>query len=212
MLTALETAVPAQVAIAIAKTNIEKVEDDARERAEIEQKLDYYRAQWRKCTTDEARALIAAEAMPLKERLMALPAYPTLIVRSKHIGQQGVMDDIALLLAWANEQLNMGYKLNDEQVETCAAMLYAEYGNQLRIEDVATALRKGLRGDVKHFVRFDMTVVFEWVKAHLAELERAREEYRLNKHLSMKEVRDGSQSKPGLETLRLSQLTKPNGI
>lgn len=92
------------------------------------------------------------------------------------IGAYDVQKQIVKLIVNVQKQLNTGKGLiideanNINQPATASALIYANFGNRISIEDLALAFNMGLMsepGFKKVFDSFDITIMSDWIQNYL---------------------------------------------
>lgn len=179
----------ATISKAVIETNIEKIEAAVQTRLQLESDLQYLRIKWKGASL-EARPGIEEEARSLIATIEAMPEFPPLTALARREGTQEVLDDLAILLSWFNDQLNITNKLNADQIEVVALTIMGEYGHLLRLEDLAACLRRALKGEYGQiYARLDAAVVLDWLNRYETDLTRDRINRADDRHANLKESR-----------------------
>ena len=168
-------------------------EDDTR--AEWELKLHQLRGEYKRAQQiteperrDRALVAIEKEGKAVRETLSTLPPARVSIgkLAKSEAGREMVIDDVTLMVLWANGCVNVGRPLTEAQILTIAEAVVMKYG-WLRQEDVMIAMRRGAFGEYGSvYERLDVEAVMKWVERYAKELQHARHLRQTNKHLEQK--------------------------
>jgi hypothetical protein len=174
---------------AVMKMRTEQVEKVREQRRELEKEVEYLRIQYKNASL-EKRPAIEAEARALIATIETMPEFPPLTALARQTNTQDVLDDMCILLAWMNDQLNIANKLNADQVEVTAVTILGEYGHILGMEDIAACLRKALAGVYGQiYARLDAAVIMDWLQRYEQDLMNDRMNRTEARHANLKESR-----------------------
>lgn len=186
---ALETGDTAALTRSITKINIDRIEQQQRDRDRIESELSYLRTKYRQAEDEQQRELITKRGTALKAAIEAMPEFPPLRALAQQ-NEAATIDEIQLLICWLLDNLNIANGMTPEQIETSAVLILEEYGG-LRLEDVAHVLRQALKGAFGIiYNRLDAQTMLQWLGQHADELQQTRHEYQLNEYLRTKDRSD----------------------
>ncbi len=137
---------------------------------------------------------IIRKGSELSNFLKALPQLPQLRALAEE-DEQGVVDELQLLIIWLLDNLNISNSLTTNQIEGIAVLILEEYG-AMRLEDVALVMRNAIKGAYGViYNRLDAAIVLDWLNKHNANLQECRAQVQLNNHLRTKERNDALEIK-----------------
>lgn len=185
---------------AVLSVKMPEVEATRERRLQLEKEVMDLRRAYRNAETEEQRALIAEQGQALVAIISSLPEYPPLraLARRRNDDAQGVTDELALLISWMNDQLNIKEKLTVDQIEMCAITIMQEYGHLLGMEDVAACFRQAMRGSYGQiYARLDVAVMLDWLDRYNTDLFRDRIHRAEARHANLKESAHDDRSMAG---------------
>ncbi|HMN89785.1 MAG TPA: hypothetical protein PKD70_11200 [Saprospiraceae bacterium] len=196
---ALYADAPVLITKAISRINLDKLEQQQEQRNRLENEIEYWRHRYRK----EMRKplgqrsdldFIIRKGSELSNFLKALPQLPQLRALAEE-DEQGVVDELQLLIIWLLDNLNISNSLTTNQIEGIAVLILEEYG-AMRLEDVALVMRNAIKGAYGViYNRLDAAIVLDWLNKHNANLQECRAQVQLNNHLRTKERNDALEIK-----------------
>lgn len=192
MPTALRAGDVKAISKAVMRIRIDDVEEQAYHRRELEKEVEYLRVHY-KHASPANRPAIECKAKALIATIETMPEHPPLTALARKQGTQDVLDDMAILISWFNDQLNIQNKLNVDQIEVTAVTIMGEWGHLMRMEDIAACLRKALKGEYGQiYARLDCAVIMDWLQKYYDDLLRERMNRAEQRHVNIKEsLHDG---------------------
>lgn len=99
----------------------------------------------------------------LYEELKALPEYPS-IAAQRIRDEQGIIDDVTIILGWFQSQINVTNAMGDDQMQAAATDIVLSHGHLL-LEELVVILRSAIRGDFGEvFNRIDVATIHRYIK------------------------------------------------
>lgn len=93
----------------------------------------------------------------------ALPKYPS-IAAQRMEDEQGIIDDVTIILGWFQAQINVTNAMGKEQIEAAAVDIVLSYGHLL-LEELVVILRAAVRGEFGEvFNRIDVATIHRYIK------------------------------------------------
>lgn len=182
---------PADIAKAISRISLDKLEQARAETDRLESELTYWRGRYRRETDPERRQLIKQRGEAVSSYLQTVPQFPPLRALAQH-DELSARDEIALLIIWLLEQLNISNTLSEAQIESISALILEEFG-WLRLEDLAIVMRSAIKGEYGLiYNRLDGAIILDWLRRYAEALMERRHLEKVEAHMRSKERNDAT--------------------
>jgi hypothetical protein len=153
--------------------------------------LTYWRARYKQEADPARRAYITKRGQEVAAYLHTVPQFPPLRALAQH-DEMGARDEIALLLIWLLEQLNISNTLTEAQIESISALVLEEFG-WLRLEDLAIVMRSAIKGEYGLiYNRMDGAIILDWLRRYADALKERRHLEKVEAHMRSKERSDAT--------------------
>jgi len=127
---------------------------------------------------------------------------PSIARLNNYFGQDFTIDYISAGLISLNNFINVGQKLNSEQIREIAVMIYEDY-KLFTVADFQFVIRKAKKGHYGDVFRLDGMLILSWMNKHWTSRLNASEQQRLSERSNYKESIDYNRANtPFVEVLK----------